>query len=193
MKIAMKLLTVGIVASMWSCNGQQSKDTTSQADSTNEAMIDSSQKTGAAPAIAEKDARFAVDAANGGMAEVQLGEMAQSKGSDPGVKNFGKMMVDDHSKANDELKMIAAGKNITLPAAPNDEMQKVATDLSSKSGADFDKAYIKQMVDDHEKTIKLFEDAQKDVQDSDIRAFVIKTLPVLKTHLEQVKALKKAK
>ncbi|MCD2423254.1 DUF4142 domain-containing protein [Niabella pedocola] len=193
MKIGMKLMTVGIAAFMWSCNGQESKDTTSKADSTNEAMIDSSHTAGTPPAIAEKDAKFAVDAANGGMAEVQLGEMAQSKGTDPGVKEFGKMMVDDHSKANDELKMIAAGKNITLPAAPGDDMQKVAKDLSSKSGADFDKAYIKQMVDDHEKTIKLFEDAEKDVQDSDLKAFVIKTLPVLRTHLEHVKALKKAK
>ncbi|MCF3109393.1 DUF4142 domain-containing protein [Niabella sp. CC-SYL272] len=193
MKIAMKLLIVGSAAVIWSCNGQQSKDPTTRADSTNEEMIDSSHAAGAAPAIAEKDAKFAVDAANGGMAEVQLGEMAQSRGADSSVKAFGKMMVTDHSKANDELKMIAAGKNITLPAAPDNEKQKVATDLSSKSGADFDKAYIKQMVDDHEKTVKLFEDAQKDVQDSDLKAFAVKTLPVLRTHLEHVKALKKTK
>ena len=79
MKTALKLLAVGVTAFFWSCNGQQSKDTTSRADSTNEAMIDSSQSAGTPPAIAEKDARFAVDAANGGMAEVQLGEMAQNK------------------------------------------------------------------------------------------------------------------
>ncbi|WP_300598433.1 DUF4142 domain-containing protein [Niabella sp.] len=193
MKTVMQLLTIGIFATCLSCNSQQSKDTTSRADSTNEAMIDSSHAAGTPPPVAEKDAKFAVDAANGGMAEVQLGEMAQNQGADPKVKEFGKMMVTDHSKANDELKMIAAGKNITLPAAPGDDMQKVANDLSSKSGADFDKAYVKQMVDDHEKTVKLFEDAQKEVQDSDLRAFAVKTLPVLRTHLEHIRALKKAK
>ena len=193
MKTALKLLAVGVTAFFWSCNGQQSKDTTSRADSTNEAMIDSSQSAGTPPAIAEKDARFAVDAANGGMAEVQLGEMAQNKSTNPGVKEFGKMMLTDHSKANDELKMIAAGKNITLPAAPGDEMQKVAADLSSKNGADFDKAYIKQMVEDHKKTIRLFENAQQDVQDNDIRAFAVKTLPVLRSHLKHIESLEKTK
>ena len=103
------------------------------------------------------------------------------------------MMVTDHSKANDELKMIAAGKNITLPAAPGDEMQKVAADLSSKNGADFDKAYIKQMVEDHKKTIRLFENAQQDVQDNDIRAFAVKTLPVLRSHLKHIESLEKTK
>lgn len=191
MKLATTLLTLATAAMLWGCGTSNSTDSTEAADSANEAVADSAGATEAT--AAEEDSKFAVDAADGGMAEVALGELAQSKGTDPKVKEFGKMMVADHTKANDELKALAASKNITLPAAPGEEKQKVATDLSAKSGKDFDKAYIDQMVDDHQKTVKLFEDGQKNVKDADIKAFIDKTLPVLKSHLDHVKSLDKAK
>ncbi|MBZ4192579.1 DUF4142 domain-containing protein [Niabella beijingensis] len=194
MKTTNKLLITATAIFLWSCGGQNSNDPAAKADSVNEAVTDSAQSAGipmAAPA--EDDAKFAVDAANGGMAEVQLGQLAQSKATDPKVKEFGQMMVTDHSKANEELKTLAASKNITLPAAPSEANQKTEADLTSKSAADFDKAYIKQMVKDHEATVKLFEDGQKNVKDADIKAFIDKTLPVLRTHLEQSKSLDKAK
>lgn len=193
MKASITLLTFATAAMLWGCGTSNSNDSKEAADSTNEAVADTAEKSGTTTAVAEDDSKFAVDAADGGMAEVALGELAQNKGTDPKVKEFGKMMVTDHTKANDELKTLAASKNITLPAAPGEDKQKVATDLSAKSGKDFDKAYIDQMVDDHQKTVKLFEDAQKNVKDADIKAFIDKTLPVLKTHLEHVKSLDKAK
>jgi putative membrane protein len=193
MKATTTLLTFATAAMLWGCGGSNSTDSTERADSTNEAMADNADTTGTATAVAEEDSKFAVDAANGGMAEVQLGEVAQSKGTDPKVKEFGKMMVTDHTKANDELKALAASKNITLPAAPSEEMQKTAADISEKTGKDFDKAYIDQMVEDHKKTVKLFEDGQKNVKDAEIKAFIDKTLPVLKSHLEHVKGLDKTK
>lgn len=192
MKPATTLLTLATAAMLWGCGTSNSTDSTEAADSANEAMADSAGTT-AATAVAEEDAKFAVDAADGGMAEVALGELAQNKGTDPKVKEFGKMMVTDHTKANDELKALAAGKNITLPAVPSEDKQKVATDLSAKSGKDFDKAYIDQMVDDHQKTVKLFEDGQKNVKDVEIKAFIDKTLPVLRSHLDHIKSLDKAK
>lgn len=193
MKATTTLLTFAIAAMLWGCGTSNSTDSTEAADSANEAMTDNAQATGTATAVAEEDSKFAVDAANGGMAEVQLGELAQNKGTDPKVKEFAKMMVTDHTKANDELKALAASKNITLPASPSEDKQKTSTDLSSKSGKDFDKAYIDQMVKDHEKTVKLFEDGQKNVKDAEIKAFIDKTLPVLKTHLDHAKGMDKAK
>ncbi len=190
MKTTTALLTIATAAMLWGC-GSKPNDSTELADSTNEAMADTAQEMGDSAAFAEEDSKFAVDAANGGLAEVQLGKIAQDKGSSPKVKEFAKMMVADHTKANDELKKLAESKNITLPTAAGEEMQKATADISAKNGNDFDKAYIAQMVKDHEKTVKLFEDGQKNVKDAEMKAFIDKTLPVLKTHLDHVKNLDK--
>ena len=126
-------------------------------------------------------------------AEIDAAKLAKDDAKNGEVKEFAKQMVKDHSKANDELKTLAASKNITLPSAPNEEKQKAAADLGGKSGSDFDKAYISQMKKDHDQTVKLFEDAQKDVKDAELKAFIDKTLPVIKAHGEHVKSLDKTK
>ena len=194
MKIASTFLTLATVAMLWGCGSKSTEttDTTDFADSTNEAVADSVAGDSASAALGD-DAEFAVEAANGGMAEVALSKIAEEKATDPKVKAFAKQMVTDHTKANKELKALASAKNITLPSAPNEEKQKAAADLGGKSGSDFDKAYISQMKKDHDKTVKLFEDAQKEVKDAELKAFIDKTLPVIKAHAEHVKSLDKTK
>ena len=194
MKIVTTFMALATVAMLSGCGSKSTEttDTTEFADSTNEAAADNTASDSASVA-AEDDAEFAVNAANGGMAEVALSKIAEEKATDPKVKEFAKQMITDHSKANDELKTLAASKNITLPSAPNEEKQKAASNLGSKSGADFDKAYIAQMKKDHDQTVKLFEDAQKDVKDAELKAFIDKTLPVIKAHAEHVKSLDKTK
>ena len=187
----MALATVAMLSGCGS-KSTETTDTAEFADSTNEAAADNTASDSASVAT-EDDAEFAVNAANGGMAEVALSKIAEEKATDPKVKEFAKQMITDHSKANDELKTLAASKNITLPSAPNEEKQKAASNLGSKSGADFDKAYIAQMKKDHDQTVKLFEDAQKDVKDAELKAFIDKTLPVIKAHAEHVKSLDKTK
>ena len=192
----MKRLTIPAVALTFilaSCGNAGSSDPKEQADSTNEARVEDASASGTQPAVAEADSKFAVEAANGGMAEVQLGQSAQAKATDPKVKEFATMMVADHTKANDELKSLAGIKGITLPAAPSEEMQKEAADINAKTGKDFDKAYIDQMVKDHKKTFELFEDGQKNVKDAELKAFIDKTLPVLRTHLDHVQTIEKSK
>lgn len=176
-----------------SCSG--TKSSTEAADSANSAKIDTAKKdssTTGAPAITvnETDSKFAVDAANGGMAEVALSKLAQTKATNAKAKEFANMMVTDHTKANDELMALAKSKNITLPATVSDDKQKTADDLSKKSGADFDKDYIDIMLDDHKKTVSMFEDESKNAKDPDIKAFVDKTLPTLKMHLQHVQTIK---
>jgi putative membrane protein len=177
------------------CNGNtkssSSTDSTAKQDVT--AVKDTSIKkdTSAKMSVAadNEDVKFAAEAASGGLTEVALGKLAQQKGVDKRVKNFGGMMVMDHSKANNEFKLLANSKNITLPPAPNADDQKVIDEMSKKSGKDFDKAYVNDMVDDHKKDIKKFEDASKNCKDPDIRAFATKTLPVLNKHLEAINTI----
>jgi putative membrane protein len=130
------------------------------------------------------DHAFAMKAARGGMAEVEFGRIAAQNGGDESVKQFGQKMVDDHSKANDELKEIASTKGIPLPGAPDAKDQKTADKLQKMSGAEFDKAYMKDMVSDHKKDVAEFEREARSGRDPELKAFAEKTLPTLRQHLQ---------
>lgn len=136
---------------------------------------------------ADKD--FVIKAAEGGMAEVTLGQMAAQKATDADARDFGNRMVNDHGKAGDELKQLATNKGIALPTDLNAEAKKTSADLSKKSGKDFDKSYMNDMVKDHEKDVKEFEKASKDVQDPDLKSWASKTLPVIQDHLRMAKQI----
>jgi putative membrane protein len=139
----------------------------------------------------EASAEFLKKAAEGGMAEVQTGTVAREKGTDASVKSFASMMVNDHTGANAEVKNLASKKNVTLPAdLPADKKEK-SNELNQKSGKAFDKAYMDMMVKDHKATIDLFEKAQKDAQDQEVKSFITATLPKLKTHLDSAQAISK--
>jgi len=178
-----------IALSTWAlqaCNSTE-KDSTETADSLN--MEKDTSMSGPGIAVVEDDAKFVVEAANGGMSEVEFGKLAQQKATNAKVKEFAEMMVMDHTKANEELKALAKAKNVTLPDSLNADSKKMWEDLSKKSGADFDKAYVNMMVDDHKKDVGEFEDASKNLKDADLKAFVDKTLPVLKGHLDKITAI----
>jgi putative membrane protein len=130
------------------------------------------------------DKDFAMKAAQGGMMEVKLGELAQSKAKTTEGKNFGKHMVDDHSKANDELKAIAQRKNISLSTSLDEETQKKYDEFTKKNADDFDKDYIDFMVKDHKEDISHFEKEASNGQDADLKNWASQKLPVLKHHLE---------
>ena len=140
----------------------------------------------------EDDTKFAVAAADGGMLEVELGKLAQTNGASPQVKDLGKMMVDDHSKSNEELKALAQQKNISLPAVMSDDMRKKYDDLAAKKGADFDKAYTDFMVGDHKDDIDDFQHEAEKGADADIKAWAAGKVPVLQHHLEMSQAAKDA-
>jgi putative membrane protein len=187
-KLTLITLTAVAACLMQACSGH--RDSKEKADSANAAKADSAKKDSTALAAVDKDdAKFAVAAANGGMAEVELGQLAQQKAANSKVKDFGAMMVTDHSKANDEMKALAKSKGITLPVAIDSEAQKIKDDLSAKSSADFDMAYVSNMIDDHKKDIKEFEDASQNCKDADLKAFAVKTLPVLKKHLDAIQKI----
>jgi len=179
-----------------SCGGggpdatKEAKDSNSnKMDSTH---ADSSGRTGSIPAsVSKDDATFVVNTANANMTEIQLGQLAQQKGTRKDVKDYGSMMEKDHTAAGDKLKALAMQKNITLPSTISPEMQKNVDDLQKKNGKDFDKAYINMMVDDHKKVISSFEDESKKGSDADIRAFADSTLHTLRHHLQEAEKCKK--
>lgn len=141
-----------------------------------------SSRTGSTASSVNQE--FVTDAASGGMMEVELGTMAVQNASSQEVKDFGRRMIDDHSKANDELKSIAAKENIPVPAALKDENRDDVDKLSKLSGSDFDKEYMDMMVKDHKKDIKNFEDMAQNAQSPELKQFAQKTLPTLRQHLK---------
>src|SRR5690606_29791158 len=179
-----------------SCNNEgRSKDSVELADEANNGADSANYRSvpelGVEDVQPFNDSDFAVKAAAGGLLEVQLGELAVKNASDQAVKDFGQMMVDDHGKANEELKALAKQKEIVLPTAPSRESMEDMRDLNEKKGSDFDKEYIHHMVEEHEADIKLFEMAAENATDNDIKAFASKTLPTLRKHLSAAESLKK--
>ena len=171
-----------------SCNSGGS-DSAKDAKDSNAVKMDSSGTADHAAAtvpasVSKSDASFAVNAAMGGMEEVQFGRLAGQKASAQDVKDFGAMMVKDHTMGGEKLKAVAASKNLTLPDSLSADMQKEMADLQAKNGKDFDKAYMSMMVDDHKKDIKDFEDESKNGSDADIRGFADSSLHMLHMHLD---------
>jgi putative membrane protein len=133
--------------------------------------------------LAPADTTFVRKAAEGGLAEVKLGQLAKDKASNKSVKEFGERMVKDHGKANDELKEVASKKGISLRGSLNATDKALYDRLAKLSGPDFDKAYMQAMVKDHEEDVAEFRQESQSAQDPDIRAFTSKTLPTLEEHL----------
>jgi putative membrane protein len=135
------------------------------------------------------DRKFVRQVAADNLAEVQLGELATAKASNDNVKQFARRIVTDHGAANDELKRIADQKGVALPAAPDTRHQARMDRLSKLSGADFDRAYMRDMVKDHGKDMKELQRHRDRTKDPDISAWVSKTMPTIRDHLKQAEEI----
>ena len=133
---------------------------------------------------------FASDAAAGSMMEITLAEYAKKNASSEAVKNYANMLHTDHSKANEKLKQIAAGKKMTLPTTMGAEKQQMANKLMGMKGADFDREYMTMMVDDHNKELMKFQDAAHMLNDAELKAFAAENVMVLREHLTKAKEIK---
>ncbi|HWF85106.1 MAG TPA: DUF4142 domain-containing protein, partial [Vicinamibacterales bacterium] len=138
------------------------------------------------------DATFVKKAAEGGMAEVELGKLAADKATTNEVKQFGQKMVEDHGKANGQLKSLAQTKNIMLPADLNAKDKALHDRLSKLSGPAFDRAYMRAMVTDHTKDVSEFRTEAKAGADSDVKSWASTTLPTLETHLKMAQDANRA-
>ncbi len=136
---------------------------------------------------ASSDHAFAMKAAEGGLSEVELGRIASQNAGDDSVRQFGRTMVDDHSRDNDELKQIAANKGIALPSSVSSKDGRTAEKLRKMNGPAFDRVYMKDMVADHRSDIAEFEREARSGRDPDLKAFAQKTLPTLRQHLQMAR------
>jgi putative membrane protein len=152
-------------------------------------MITLSVLPAASFAASNPDGSFYKHAAEGGIAEVEAGRMAQDKGNSQQVKDFGAMMVKDHTAANDKLQSIAASKNITLPTSSSVGQMATKAKLDVLSGATFDKSYVKGQVTAHRETVALFRKEISSGQDADAKAFAAATLPTVRAHLKAITAI----
>src|SRR3954452_1537001 len=134
--------------------------------------------------LSEKDKSFAKEAAMGGMAEVELGNLAQQNAQNDDVKQFGARMVQDHTAANQKLMQILADKDVSVPQQLDEKHRRTLDKLSKMRGAEFDRAYMRDMVQDHEKDVKQFRQEAQKASDPDIKGFAQQTLPVLEQHLQ---------
>ena len=142
----------------------------------------------AASSVTSGERRWVIKHFQGGMEEVRLGQLASTKGTNPKVKEFGKHMVDDHSKADTELKMLADKKGIKIPAKDS-KSDKDFDKLNKLSGADFDKQYVAMMVSDHKADVAAFQKEADKGNDPNLKAWAGKTLPTLQSHLTMIQDL----
>ncbi len=170
-------LIIAVIAGTSSCMNSKPEDSKEVAEENNEQKIDNN--------ISEKDAQFLVDAAEMNMEGVSLGQLAQQKGGSSHVKDLGKMMEDQHTISLNELIALAQTKTISLPTSQTEKGKETFKKLSDASAKKFDKMYADLMVNEHKDAIALFEKAAENATESDIKAWAIETLPVLRTHLDQ--------
>jgi putative membrane protein len=139
--------------------------------------------------LAPSDRTFIKKAAQGGLAEVELGKLATEKAASPEVKQFGQRMVEDHSKANEQLKQVASEKGVAVPEklSPKDAATKAR--LEKLSGKAFDRAYMHDMVVDHRQDVSEFRMEAKNAKDPDVKNFASQTLPTLEDHLKEAKSI----
>jgi putative membrane protein len=185
---------------LFACQGTSSENTTTdttgtikqEPDNTRMDPNNSADSAGRAQGtVDDKTHSFMKDAAEAGMAEVEIAKLAKDRALNPRVKNFAEMMIKDHSAANNDLMAVAREKSVTLPSTLG-KHQDHLEDLSKKNGADFDKAYMKAMVNGHEDVVKEFEKTAQDGTDPDVKTFAAKKLPTLRMHLDSAKAINKA-
>lgn len=177
-----------------SSSGKMSADSTSNAMSSNNdtgKMMSSSSDTSKMIMVGDDAKKFSKEAAEGGMMEVQLGKIAMKNSETQAIKDFGKMMVDDHTKINNDLKDLAAKKMVDLPSLVSDSQQKEIDKLTKETGKTFDKDYVSMMIKDHKDDINAFKKAEDKISDGDYKNFIANALPTLQKHLDAIEAINK--
>ncbi len=182
-------------AIFWACGTQEVKVTTTTDTTTGKEVVvvpENGNTTGSNvnSSVDSRSMDFAMKAANGSMMEVELGRWAQDHAVSQAVKDFGSMMVTDHSAASSQLQTIASARNISLPGAVSADTRKHMDDLMAKQTKDFDRAYVDMMVVDHQKDVREFEEASRNLPDADLRDFAARTLPTLQKHYDAIKAIR---
>ncbi|EOR95383.1 putative exported protein [Arcticibacter svalbardensis MN12-7] len=156
--------------------------------STNQEGSDSTTQNSS---LDRNDRSFLYKAANSSMMEFELSKMALAKSRNERIKSFSSMLMNDHTDAEEELRTIASQKGLALPTSLTAGSKKEVDKLQKKDGVQFDKDYIKVVLSSHRKAVRDFKEATKDTEDSDVKDFASRTLPILNMHLDSANAINK--
>lgn len=202
-KLPLSIAGFILMAAISSCSNDSGTTNTSTSDNTTVQKTDSTaanttpdnntSSTSNKTPLGKGDSVFVMKAAMGGMMEVEAGNIAQQNAQNDRVKNFAGMMVNDHGKANQELMSFASGRGLTIPTTLPKDMQSHLDAMKKMKGKAFDTHYMNMMVSDHKKTVADFEKQANSGADAELKSWVNKTLPALKTHLDSANAISKAK
>lgn len=198
------VVTCLLAAAAWSCNDNNTHGRETDSTATVTPMGTDTSATGRASTtpsttpmnttpLSKDDSTFVMEAAVGGMLEVEAGKLAQQNADNQRIKDFGAMMVRDHSQASNELKNLVANRGVMLPDSLPADKRKHLESMQKMKGKTFDSHYISMMKDDHSKDISKFEKEGKDGKDMDIKNWASQTLPTLKKHKDSIDAIAKAK
>jgi len=157
----------------------QDKATTESRD-----RVRSGEQAAGTAQLRNNERQFLMEAAQDSMVEIELGKLAQERGSSPEVKEFGERMVEDHTKALEKLKETASEPNVTIPSELQAKHKSTVDRFAKLSGEQFDQAYMKHMVQDHKKAVNLFERTAKNAQNAAVKNYASETAPTLREHLE---------
>lgn len=173
-------VAIGLSLSAASCDSKKNADSVDAASDINDARGEEF----------EKDADFAVDAADDGIFEVEIGKLAAQRATSPRVQEFARMMVVDHTKASEELRALAAARGMALPDVMSEERREQYYDLDRKRGAEFDREYMDLMVSAHKDAVDLFERIAESGESLEIRDWAASKVPVLQHHLEEAERIR---
>lgn len=175
----MSLLFVSFMA----CKGTENKpeDSKEVAEQANKPITDNTDL--------DSDIKFVINTAEKGIMEVQIAQLAISRSKNAQIIDLSKMLEADHTALNNELTKTAASKNITIPQAMSDKSAEQFKDLNAKMGADFDKEYLKILVDNHESSIDAFKKEAENGNDLEIKAWASTKIAALQAHYDKAKAL----
>lgn len=135
----------------------------------------------------ENDADFVANTVAANYGEIKFAGLATQRSANPEVKKAAAMMVEDHTKALNELKTLAQSKSITVPVEEDDEARRKTERFSDEAGKDFDKKWCNEMIDRHDESIRKFENRMEKTEDAELKAWISKTLPVLRNHRDHLK------
>jgi putative membrane protein len=182
-----KILILFFLAFPLACNDARrensemdNEDSKEVAEEANDEKFDDSKE--------EKDADFVANTVASNYGEITFAQLANQKSSNPEVKKIATQLINDHTKTLNELKTLAQAKSITIPVEEDDAARRKTEQYNDETGKDFDKKWAKEMIDRHEESINKFEKRLDKTQDPELKAFINKTLPHLRTHLEKLNA-----
>ena len=194
MKTIQLLGASALVLALGACQQETGGAADQQNQAVNTAQDHAAGVTGAVagPAGAMTSAMFVTNAAVGGMYEVEAGRIAVQRSTNPRIKAFGQQMVTDHTKANDELKPIAAAGNLAVPTALDQRHQGLIDNLRGATDQDFDRVYLQQQEAAHNETVSLLETYGRAGDNDALKAWAAKTLPVVRHHQQMVDQMDEA-